>query len=177
MNKIVNKTHIFLLVTLGFVGAGALALVGLVYLIEVNATKLQQKADNLSYYKAQQEERYETEQLLKDTEEERALLTKYMLDESSVIDFITDIESTARSLGLGFSTQAITPKETKDPVFDELSMSFDFGGPQASVAYMIAIFETLPHFSYIKDISVRQNEDTNEWSVTMNLVVTILEHD
>lgn len=177
MNKIVNKTKISLLLSFSFMLAGALSLVGLVYVIEDNAVNLRERVIALAYEKAQEEERYETERLMEDTKTEREALSYFVLTEESVIDFITNIEAIASSLQLDFKTQTISPEETKDKNFDELSMKFIFSGPKLSVEKMISVFETIPHHSYIRDLSIRQSENDSLWSAEILLVVTIVEHD
>ncbi len=177
MKRVINKTQISFLIAFTFMLLGTLSLVGLVYVIEGNAIKLRERVGAIAYQKAQAEERYETERLLEETKEERTALSSFVLTEGSVIDFITNIETIASSLGLEFNTKTITPEETKDKNFDELSMQFSFSGPNSSVEKLMAVFEIIPHHSYIRDLNVRQSEGGNLWTVDMTLVVTIIEHD
>lgn len=177
MKKVVNKTRGSFLIAFIFVISGALTLVGLVYLIEGNAIKLQERVGAIAYQKAQEEERYETERLLEETKEERDALSSFVLTEGSVIDFITNIESIAGSLGLDFNTKSITPEETKKKNFDELSTQLSFSGSKPAVEKLVVVFETIPYHSYIRDLNVRQSEGGRLWTVDMTLVVTIFEHD
>jgi len=177
MNKNVNKTKISLFLSFIFMIAGSLSLVGLIYVIEDNAVSLRERVSALAYEKAKEEERYETERLMEETKTEREALSYFVLTEESVIDFITNIEAIASSLQLDFRTETISPEETKDKNFDELSMKFIFSGPKMSVEKMISVFETIPHHSYIRDLSLRQSENDTIWSAEIFLVVTIVEHD
>lgn len=177
MKKTVNTTKLSFFMAFSFMVLGALSVVGLIYVIENNAVKLRDRVQAIATDKAQEEERYETERLLEETQDERAALSYFVLTEGSVINFITDIEKIAASLGLEFNTQTITPEETKDKNFDELSMKFSFSGTQSSVEKMISVFETIPHHSYIRELNLRQNENGAQWSVDMTLVVTIATHD
>ena len=175
--KKINSTLITFIFALGFMLVSAGAIMGLIYIVEGNAIELGDRVRAIAYNKAQQEERYETERLLEETKEEREALSNFVLTEGSVIDFITNIEAVASAQGLEFDTQAISPESTKDETFDELSMSFNFSGQKSAVEYMISVLETVPHHSYIRDISLKQSEDRLKWTVRLTLVVTILEND
>lgn len=177
MKKLSNTTKVTFILSFSFMLLGAAAFIGLVYVIEKNAIELRDRVSAIAYSKAQQEERYETQRVLEETKEERAQLSQFVLTENSVVDFITGLETQANALGLEFNTQAITPEETKDPLFDELSMKFNFSGSQVMVERMIAILETIPHLSYIRDISIRQNANGSVWETNVVLVVTILTYD
>ncbi len=177
MKKVVNKTYVSFLIAFGFMSLGALSLTGLIYVIEDNAVTLRDRVSAIAYEKAQEKERYETERLLEETKDERAELSSIVLTEESVIDFITSIENIAGSSGLNFKTQTITPEATKDKNFDELSIKFNFSGSRSSVEYMMSVFETVPYHSYIRELSIRQSEAENIWTVEMVLVVTIIQHD
>jgi Tfp pilus assembly protein PilO len=177
MKKAKNTTQIIFVVTLVFILGSITALLGLIYLIEENSIELKERVHLISLNKAQQEERYEVERLLSETKEERENLLNFVLTEDTVIDFITNLEKLASSYGIEFNTKTISPEKTKDEMFDDLNLNFSFSGPKDDIAFLISVLETVPNHAYIKDLSVRQSEEGNTWSVNMTLVVTILEND
>lgn len=161
---------------LGFASAAVLATLGLVYVVESDANTLRTQSQELAFQKAQAEEQFETTRLLESTTQERAELADFVLSEATIIDFISQIETLAQTLGLEFDTENIVPVETKEPSFDDLTIDFLFRGPKENALFMLQALESLPYHSYVNDVIVRE-EINGAWTVNTSIHITILEHE
>lgn len=158
--------------TIVFLVSGS-TLAFLVYRIEHDAGELQQKAAALALREAQEKERLDTVRLLEDTLDERTELKSYILTEEGIINFLTDLEATAENQQLDFITQSITPLDTPDPLFDQVSINLAFTGDQEDVSFLLKLLETLPYLSSLESVAVRQGAGEGRWSANVTLLMTI----
>jgi len=176
MKARISKTAVTLFVSFGFLVCSAGALLGLGYFIETGATNLTATAQQIAYQQAQAGERFETSRIVEETVSERNELESYVLTEATVIDFISELEDTAARLGLMFSTQTISPEETKDPDFDLVRMDVAFSGPAGTVKRMIRLIETMPYASEVQTVSVGVDAG-DVWRAEVVLELDILEYE
>lgn len=174
MNITLDKTKFALLLSLSFMGGAALVVLGLAYVVETDAELLRTQSKELAFQKAQAEEQFETTRLLESTTEERARLRDFVLTESTIIDFISSIETLAESLNLSFDTENITPVETKHQTFNDLTIDVSFRGQRENVQLMLRALESLPYHSWVNDMILRE-EITGEWTISTSIHITILE--
>lgn len=149
------------------------SLTALVYIIDKDANALAEQSAALALREAEEKERLDTARLLEDTLEERTELKTHVLTESSIITFITDLETIAAQQALEFTTQTITPAVTPDPLFDQLTIEFSFTGKQEQVVFLLELLESLPYHSTIQTVSVREI-NPEQSSANVSLVVTTL---
>jgi hypothetical protein len=171
MKRSSTKVVFVISLTMAVIAGGSLA--ALVYFIDTDARALAEQSAALAQREAEEKERLDTVRLLEDTLEERTQLKAHVLTESSIITFITNIESIAAEQALEFTTQTITPVVTPDPLFDQLTLEFAFSGPEEQVTFLLELLEKLPYHSTIQTVSVRQL-GPDQWSANVSLVVTTL---
>lgn len=146
---------------------------GLVYMVSYSNMTLHQQKLERAKSQLHQQELASLARLVNETTDERDELSGYVLKNDEVINFLALIETLGDEQGVLFKTTALNVAD-KGGIFEELQVGVSISGTYASVAHVLALFETLPYQSYISSVSLSQNgrETTDAWSAIFLLHVT-----
>ena len=117
----------------------------------------------------------ESQQLLRETENERQDLNEHILTEDNMVNFLAEIEAVAKQQGVGLATKALDLKEIDDQNFDTLTASFGFAGEQEAAFRLIRIFENLPYESSVTRLTYGTQDGRIEGEISID--VSIVSYD
>lgn len=108
-------------------------------------------------------------QLILDTEEERAALGAYALEQGSAATLIELLERDARAAGIAFEIGGVSV-DPKDGPFDVLKVSMRGQGSFTAVMRLLSLIETIPYASTV-DSAALERESGGRWSGTFTIGV------
>lgn len=167
--------------TVGIIGAIALlggiaVFVGLLYAVSVRQVSLLELVQEQSEAEAKRTQLTALADLVIDTKEDRDMLASRVVTESSVIDFLSLIEETARGQGLEIETKSLNVRPfNENEIFELLTLTTEVQGALDGVLVMIALFESLPFQVTILNVSLDNVAGDNigtRWRGTFNIEVT-----
>lgn len=113
--------------------------------------------------------------LLADTARDRAELESYMLTEDSVVNFLSRIETLARSRGAAAKTDsiAVEPIEGSE-IFETFTVSVEAVGSFSMVTDLLPLFESLPYQLAVRETKIERADEESEtlWRGVYRLAVT-----
>lgn len=115
------------------------------------------------------------EQLIAETQTERAQLQTYLLTEQETSSFLTNIEHLGEKMGVALATDSLEVKK-QSGLFDLLTIRFSLEGDRQHIDTAISLFENLPYHSYIKNLTITTEERGSTRS-TLEVVVTLLKEE
>ncbi len=172
---ITKKTKIILIVSI----ICFLVSVGGVYVLWITIKNqgeaLAQKANALALFEAQNKSYRDLEQLVDNTQAERAQLHKYLLTEDQTIDFLSKIEKLADSLSIDLSTDALKVQDGEGS-FDTLLISYRVEGMKTRVDTLIRMLETLPYQAGLSNVSFQYDfkDGVDITTGTFTLAITLI---
>ena len=123
--------------------------------------------------------------LVKDTEEERALLDDYFVSEEGVVGFIETIESFGAVAGTEIEVTSVekgpldaSAKEAEPQVFELLRIGFKTSGSWRGVMHVLALLETLPYRvsitrATVEAVAAVDEEEPPAWNGFFTVTVVI----
>ena len=152
---LIPKTRNIALFSLIFLIVSAVAFGFVVYKTSVLSIELQEQAVVIAQNNSLKQKHTELLNILKDTEQEREILSDFLLTEDSTIRFLSEIEQYAKAHGVSLTTNILEVSETKTPLgFNILDVQFSFEGEKSQVKNLIRTFEELPYHGKVTDISL-----------------------
>lgn len=106
------------------------------------------------------------QELLAETETERALLEQYVISgEKGTVSFLSLIDEISAELGIDFSTEELAVLTTEEAGFDSLLVEFSFKGSEAKINRLVKILENLPYHSHLTTLELMRtyNNETGVW--------------
>lgn len=151
---------------------------GLTYFyISQEGEKLEQQVQVVGENNLMQERFNDLLQLLKEHEEEHEALNSHLLTEGKTINFLNEIETTARNMGLKYSTDALEVEPLSNPQFQSINLKMRANGEYRKLINFLHMIETLPYFSYINDLRLEAVSGSDNWSANVTLVVGLTSYD
>lgn len=175
MSKKLSTTQKLLLVNLivGIIGVASLA--GVLFYLRTDSVELKDLIHRFLTDQANKEKRIEITNLYEDSMAERGELGSYMLEQSSLIDFISEIEDMATKAGLQFETRSVEPDKAKKATFGYLTLGLTFSGEQERVLQMVRVLEELPYHGHINRVLLQKNGEY--WNADVYMVLTLQDYD
>ncbi len=149
---ILKNTKISLALSILFV-IGSAGVFGVsLYLISKKSTELNTQVAAIAESTAVTEEYNKLNVLLEDTESERTKLKEFILSESEIINFLSEVEKISRSFGLKVETNSLNVVEGSG-FFDTLELELGFVGEAKQVFKFLEFVEALPYASTVAGYS------------------------
>jgi Tfp pilus assembly protein PilO len=114
--------------------------------------------------------------MLAETANDRAELTKYVLTEDSVVDFLSLIGDISRTQGVSAETRSLAVESIESTeVFENLTLEVDVTGSFQSVTEMLSVLESLPYQVRVESVTVERTSEAKGdtlWRGAYHLSVT-----
>ncbi len=110
-------------------------------------------------------------EIISKTQDSRDKLSRYFVTEKDTINFITDIESLAASLGVSIETTSLEILPGQTGARGQLKTSFAVEGDRTAIKNFIKAIENLPYHSTVPELEIDLNG--NEWSAYISVLVTM----
>jgi Tfp pilus assembly protein PilO len=111
---------------------------------------------------------------MNETAKDREQLEQFILHENDIISFLSEVESTGRSLGLTVQTTDLTSQDNPTSAFDTLRVSVTFTGAEQAVFTFLELMENLPYAQQIPNFSFSYNEEEpGQMSGAMQIALAI----
>ncbi len=132
-----------------------------VYFVITNqGQKLEEEMKVIGTNKLVEKQLVELSEVLDQTEEDRDVLTGYLLTEGKTIKFLNEVETLARDRGLKFTTDTLEVNELSNPQFDEVELHFSAIGNKNTLIKFLDTIETLPYFSHISSLTFAAKDNS-----------------
>jgi hypothetical protein len=117
------------------------------------------------------------EGLLASTQEDRALIKSYFINEKDTIDFISEIEKNAQAVGVTLVTNelSIVPAATDSNGVAKpavLVVGFDFTGAEMVTWKFLTLLENIPYHKKVTQLSFVKS-DNNMWEANIKMQLTL----
>ena len=111
-----------------------------------------------------------------ESEEDRKLLdAMFIEEESDSIEFLTDVETSAKIVGINLQTNSLEVVEDKKTKAKALTVGFTFDGSRAAVEEFIEALEQLGFIAEIQSFSLAARSSTN-WQAQVTVVVNLQDY-
>lgn len=112
------------------------------------------------------------EETVRTSADDRKKLSSYVLPNTAIIEFVTDIESIAKGQGVKFTTNQLEEFDVDD-TFKELKVEATIEGTFDGVMRMLRILETIPRQSTLQSVAIRREGEGGVWVAGVVLSVTM----
>jgi hypothetical protein len=164
-------TSIFAIVFLATAG-GAVGLMSL--LIARDSSELDVQVQVIADSAALVKQYAELTAFMNETAVDREQLEQFILHENDIISFLSEVETTGRSLGLTIQTTNLTTQKNPTSAFDTLRVSLTFSGSERAVFTFLELMENLPFAQQIPSFSFSNNaEQPGQMSGAMQIALAI----
>lgn len=111
--------------------------------------------------------------VVRDTQQERAVLDTYFASEEDIVDFLEEFESIGSAAGTVFRVQSVSLGNTldADERLIELTLTTQASGTFARVVHTLALLESFPKAARVDAVRIVENPETGEWLGTFDVVV------
>ncbi len=92
-----------------------------------------------------------------------------LLSESDTIAFLTTVENTAKSLGVGVTTLDLKEEKISDQYFNELVATFSLRGEGEAVERVLKLLELLPYRSHIGSLNLNRGLGITDATVVLRV--------
>lgn len=145
------------------------------YLINTDGARLADRMQVIGENQLMQERYDELQVILSQSEDEHAELDSHLLTEGKTINFLSEIETLARNMGLQFSTDSLEVETMPNPQFGSIVMRLQAEGERATLIEFLTLLETLPYYSRIQELQFDrvQARSGTLWSARITLMVAM----
>jgi len=156
------------------------ALAGFIFMVvqtDKQGKQLATQVETLAAQRAQEESFFRLQRIAEETKEERAeLQSHFLLNDSDIIDFFTEVESLAPQAGveLGGSSLESIIDDTDSTQWVEVDLSFS--GSQNRVKDFIKILEQLSYVSRLTSVNI-QSQSPTQWQAAVTMRVRVLAYE
>jgi hypothetical protein len=117
------------------------------------------------------------ERLLASTQEDRGLIKSYFINEKDTINFISEIEKNAQSIGVTLVTSELSIVNTSTDsngatIPAMLIVGFDFTGAEMVTWKFLTLLENIPYHKKITQLSFVKSEN-NIWKANIKMQLTL----
>lgn len=112
------------------------------------------------------------EETVRTSADDRKKLSSYVLPNTAIIEFVTEIESIAKGQGVKLTTNQLEEFEVDD-TFKELEVEATIEGTFDGVMRMLRILETIPRQSTLQSVTIRREGEGGSWIAGVVLRVTM----
>lgn len=168
-----NKTKNILIasISLAFFSIGLCSY--MIYEIDVKGLQLEEQVKILAENNSKEELYLNIRRTIQETEADRnSINNKFFKSEDDSIDFLSEIESLAPTLGLVLSTKALEPVLGEDKKPQSLKMSFVYSGNKEAVLGFTKMLGNLQYHSYLESLTLKKSTGNN-WEGNVTLLISI----
>jgi hypothetical protein len=116
---------------------------------------------------------FKLQRLALETEGERALLAEsFFTQEGDSINFLSEMETLASTLGLSFKTEALDKIIDKDSKKEFIKISFIYSGQKEVVYKFSKLMEYVPYHSLVESLSLKKVSGNN-WEGQLTILITL----
>ncbi|MES2967050.1 MAG: hypothetical protein V4668_04675 [Patescibacteria group bacterium] len=172
-----KKSHTYLaLACLCFLVVAGI-FVSMWYMVNRQGVHFDEAKRAIAEYAAKEASYTKVQGLLASTEDDRAAIDSYFIEEKNIISFISDMEKNAAVLGVKLNTNELATMpagvDTAGVAFKAvLVIGFDFTGTKSSVQEFISLLENIPYQNTITELSFT-NVDATIWKADSTLKLTL----
>ncbi len=176
--KAFSKTTRYLTLSLLFFAVSLSAALFSFYYVDKEGKELESKMEIVSKHR-QLEERYRSlEVMVDESRAEYDELGSYLLTENNTINFLSEVETLAGSMGLTLITDALKADPLPNPKYQGITLQLRITGQYEPVLDFLKILETLPYYSRIDALSLEREGRTGEtWTAAVTLLVGLHAYD
>ena len=158
-----------------FFAACACLAIGVLYFTRAQGVKLEEQMEVVNTKRILENTYNDLVQTLKATEVEHKELAGYFLTETQTIQFLSEIESIARNLGLSIVTDSLEVQPLPKENFETILLRLRVQGDKETLLGFIKILENVPYFSHVKELELQQQAGV--WSANVKLMVGLQAYD
>jgi len=178
MTRVFSRTNQYALLSLIFF-TGSVAVAGLTfYLIDKEGEELKRQMEVIGKDKLMQEQYYSLQEILNQTKSEHTELANYLLTKDNTINFLNEIETMARDMGLKLTTDSLAVSALPNPQFEAIDLRIRVEGERTTLLAFLSVLENLPYFSRINELNLNavKGSDGAIWSASVSLMVGLHAH-
>ena len=168
---ILSSTKKIIVVAASLALGSVVTLLALLWLVNRLAVSHQENLSQLANVEALRELSLQTQRLLQNTEEERSILQSLVLEEDDIVDFLAEIETEARKLGVDLRTEQLDKTSGDQKTFADLNIVFEFKGSSTGVLRLLNMIELMPYAHRLSNF--QYDTRGGVWEGTMGLVMNI----
>lgn len=174
---IISKTTQYAFLSLAFLLV-SMAIAGFTFFyVSMEGAKLEEQMEVVGKNRLMQDRYNNLLKILEDTKTEHEQLGGHLLTEGNTINFLSEIESLARDMGLRFTTDSLDVEALPNPQFEAINLKLRADGDRETLVSFLNILESLPYFSRINELGLEAAGGEDLWSAKITLMVGMQAHD
>jgi len=173
-----SKTIRYAVLSLIFFGASLTVALLTYFYVDTQGKELESQMEIVSKNR-QLKERYDSLALMVDASRaEYDELASYLLTENNTINFLSEVETLAGTMGLELTTDALKVDPLPNPKYQGITLQLRVVGGHDDVITFLQILETLPYYSRIEALEfARESRSGGNWTAAITLLVGLHLYD